>query len=186
LGVGGQKDEKRAENYKKNLQENLNDIENYFLLDNSAFINRSNSITIADLICSCELEQPISVGFDFTLERPKLKDYLDRVRHHLGLHYEEAHKFSRILATKMKNEQALKFSKTGYYCIYYCSLAFCQGKSCSGALRSANGSSSGGNALTRIRMQLPGKNCGHILHTITHHNGESYNNPKTYKFDVSK
>lgn len=54
-------DEKALERWKKGLEISLNHVEEVFLRNNQ-FVNGANDISIADLLCACELEQPMAVG----------------------------------------------------------------------------------------------------------------------------
>ena len=49
-------------------------------------------VSIADLLCVCELLQPSIGGEDVTAGRPKLRDYMKRVQSRLNPQFDEAHK----------------------------------------------------------------------------------------------
>lgn len=77
------------------LERRMNDcidlIENIWLKD-KPFLT-GNTISVADVFCACELEQPRMAGYEPKKGRPRLTAWLERVQAETSPHYQEAHKF---------------------------------------------------------------------------------------------
>lgn len=73
---------------KAGLQVALDQVESIFLKENPYISGKE--ISIADLLCICELMQPWAGGFDINEGRPKLAAYVERVRQRLEPHFTEA------------------------------------------------------------------------------------------------
>uniref|UniRef100_UPI002B4E57E5 glutathione S-transferase theta-1-like n=1 Tax=Lineus longissimus TaxID=88925 RepID=UPI002B4E57E5 len=94
-------DEKKLNSHLKKLDDNLDSLENIFLRD-QPFV-AGNEISIADLLCICELMQPQMAGYNYGETRPKLLKYMSLVQGQLEPHFDEAHKVlykMRDMATK--------------------------------------------------------------------------------------
>ncbi|XP_076326757.1 uncharacterized protein LOC143233854 isoform X2 [Tachypleus tridentatus] len=52
-------------------------------------------ITIADLLGSCEVEQPCAAGFDLLEDKPVVAALIEYVRNYLAAHHNEAHQVCR-------------------------------------------------------------------------------------------
>ncbi|KAK9887759.1 hypothetical protein WA026_000074 [Henosepilachna vigintioctopunctata] len=89
LRTGTPADQKEVEKYEKALQETLDKIENLWLGNNSYLCG--HKISVADLFAACEIEEPRLGGYDPTKGRPKIKEWLERVRTELNPAYAEAH-----------------------------------------------------------------------------------------------
>lgn len=80
--------EEEVSKYKTGLAKTLDRIENYFMKD-SPFIAGSE-ISVADLQALCELMQLDIVGNEHLyLARPKVKDWVDRVKEVVGTHLDD-------------------------------------------------------------------------------------------------
>lgn len=95
-------DNKKVERFANRLQISLNEIEEVFLKGDKPFLCGDN-ITIADLLGSCEVEQPRCVGYDVYAGHPKVKAWMERVRSELHPYYDEAHVVSYKLLEKFGN-----------------------------------------------------------------------------------
>ncbi|KAG5668173.1 hypothetical protein PVAND_016123 [Polypedilum vanderplanki] len=63
----------------------------------------SDEISFADIIAACEIEQPRMTGYDIFENRPKLKEWYERVRAATNPHYDEAHVIvNKIIARSQK------------------------------------------------------------------------------------
>ena len=49
-------------------------------------------MSIADLFGICELQQPVSVGYDVTRNRPRLAAWIQRVKDAIQPHFDDTHK----------------------------------------------------------------------------------------------
>lgn len=82
------------------LETRMNDcldiIENVWLKNNQFLVG--NTITVADIFCACELEQPRMAGYDPTKGRPKLTAWMEKVVEATSPYYQEAHKFLNKIA----------------------------------------------------------------------------------------
>ncbi|XP_025155514.1 glutathione S-transferase theta-3 isoform X3 [Harpegnathos saltator] len=88
------KAEKVAESEKR-LNDCLDLIENVWLKD-KLFLT-GNTITVADIFGTCEIEQTRLAGYDPQKERPNLTAWMERVAKETSPHYQEAHKFLNLL-----------------------------------------------------------------------------------------
>ncbi|GAB6023660.1 Glutathione S-transferase theta-1 [Chamberlinius hualienensis] len=82
----------------ENLEATLDKVEKYFL-NNQKFLC-GDQITVADLLGSCEVEQPRAVGYDVYKNRPILKAWVERVKQATQPIYDEAHQFNYVLLEK--------------------------------------------------------------------------------------
>ncbi|GFY76539.1 glutathione S-transferase theta-1 [Trichonephila inaurata madagascariensis] len=88
-------DEKKVEFYKKGFLRVVKDIEEGFL-KNRPYISGDN-ISVADIFCACEIEQPLMIGFDALADVPKVKNWFDKIRIELEPHYSEVHNVTKIM-----------------------------------------------------------------------------------------
>jgi glutathione S-transferase len=65
-------------------------LENVFLKDQPYIAG--NEISLADLLCVCELMQPQMAGYDYGETRPKLLKYISLIQGQLQPHFDDAHK----------------------------------------------------------------------------------------------
>lgn len=82
--------------HKKELKRVQNDFSKYFL-GSKPFIS-GDHISIADLLASCEFEQPIAGGFEFS---ETILNFIDRVRAEVGPDYDKIHASIRETAKQM-------------------------------------------------------------------------------------
>jgi len=92
------------------LESRMNDcidiIENVWLKD-KPFLT-GNTISVADIFCACELEQPRMAGYEPRKGRPRLTVWMEKVATETSPHYQEAHKFLNEIAAQ-KPEQIFNF-----------------------------------------------------------------------------
>ena len=89
---GGQLTDASVERKMGELDEALDVFEQHFLPSHSGFINGLPQVSLADLVATAELEQPLAAGYDFLAERPRLATYMLRVRQAAGAAlYDDAH-----------------------------------------------------------------------------------------------
>lgn len=86
--------------YKKNFVKALKNTEDGFLKDRP-YIS-GDSISVADVFCACEIEQPLAVGFNPLLEVPKVSAWLNKVRKELEPYYSEAHSVTKLLQSAIE------------------------------------------------------------------------------------
>jgi len=61
----------------------------------------ASTITLADLLCACEIEQPMCTGYEILSKRPLIKAYMERVEARLAPHYTNAHGVIRGLRERV-------------------------------------------------------------------------------------
>ena len=83
-------DTKKLARFKSELVKSLDFLESYFLKDRRFLCG--DDITLADLLCVCELQQPLAAGFNVYNQRPLLQAWMERVRAHLQPHFDDASK----------------------------------------------------------------------------------------------
>lgn len=93
-------DEKQLEFFKKNFVKVLKNIEDGFLKDRP-YIS-GDSISVADVFCACEIEQPLAVGFNPLLEVPKVNAWLNKVREELEPYYSEVHSVPKLVQSAIE------------------------------------------------------------------------------------
>ncbi|KAG8192144.1 hypothetical protein JTE90_027787 [Oedothorax gibbosus] len=76
--------------YKNGFVKALDDIENIFLKDRP-YIS-GDTISVADIFCACEIEQPLMVGYNPLEDFSKVNSWMKKVRKELDPYYTEAHK----------------------------------------------------------------------------------------------
>ncbi|XP_072949453.1 glutathione S-transferase theta-1-like [Epargyreus clarus] len=77
-------------NYEQRMVLALETFDNLWVGQGNAFIT-GNSITVADLLAACELEQPRMAGYDPSEKFSNIATWLKKVRQHFSPHYEEGH-----------------------------------------------------------------------------------------------
>ena len=82
-------DRERLRRFQVELERALDKMETVFL--NETDFVCSNEITIADVLCVCELMQSIIAGQVVTQSRPKLAAWLERVKQRLQPHFDDIH-----------------------------------------------------------------------------------------------
>ncbi|GIX77457.1 glutathione S-transferase theta-1 [Caerostris darwini] len=88
-------DDVKLEFYKNGFLKVLKEIEEGFLNKHS-YIS-GNNISVADVFCACEIEQPLLIGFDALKNAPKVKTWLEKVRKELEPHYSEVHDVTKMI-----------------------------------------------------------------------------------------
>ncbi|XP_011159136.2 glutathione S-transferase theta-3 isoform X1 [Solenopsis invicta] len=91
------KPEKVAE-FESRMNDCIDLIENVWLKDTPFLIG--NTISVADIFCACELEQPRIAGYDPKKGRPRLTAWMERVMSETSPHYQDAHKFLNQMAAQ--------------------------------------------------------------------------------------
>ena len=95
-------DKKKLGKFKAELEKTLDYLESYFLRDRHYLCG--NDMTLADLLCICELQQPVASGHNIYAQRPVLKQWMERVRERLHPHFDEASKMIYKLQSITKAE----------------------------------------------------------------------------------
>ncbi|XP_058798066.1 glutathione S-transferase theta-3 [Phymastichus coffea] len=90
-----------ARDLQASMIECLDHIEHIWLKDNKPFI-ANDSISIADILAACEIEQPRLADYDPREGRPNLTAWLDRVSKELSPHYNHAHAGVNEVSSKYK------------------------------------------------------------------------------------
>nr|QGA31151.1 glutathione transferase theta 1 [Pardosa pseudoannulata] len=93
-------DEKKLQFYKDNFVVALKNIENNFLKD-KPYIS-GDTISVSDIFCACEIEQPLVTGFNPLSEVPKVNDWLIRVRKELEPYYSEVHQVPKLIESAIQ------------------------------------------------------------------------------------
>uniref|UniRef100_T1IZ07 glutathione transferase n=1 Tax=Strigamia maritima TaxID=126957 RepID=T1IZ07_STRMM len=97
-------DENQLKSYGKKIEEAVNTIETLFIR-NQPFLT-GNEISVADVLAACELEQPLSVGYDIYGGHEKMSEWMKRVQNALQPYYNEVHaivhKIGKNYPTKSK------------------------------------------------------------------------------------
>jgi len=106
LTKGEPPNEKSVARFEKGLDTVLGQIENIWLRDNPYIAGKQ--LSIADLLAITELEQPGMAAFDVRKGRPKIEEYMARVRNDLQPHYDEAHSVVRDVTVKFKEVMQAK------------------------------------------------------------------------------
>ena len=83
-------DKKRLNKFRAELDRTLDHIESYFLRDRPYLCGLD--LTLADLLCICELQQPVAAGYDIYANRPMLSQWETRVKARLQPHFDDASK----------------------------------------------------------------------------------------------
>ncbi|KAJ8915162.1 hypothetical protein NQ315_000414 [Exocentrus adspersus] len=87
--TGKQPDPKKLKILEGNVVNALDKFQEFFLAD-TPFIN-SQTVSFADILAACEIEQPRMAGFEPRDGRPRLKEWIERVRTECNPYYDEAH-----------------------------------------------------------------------------------------------
>ena len=96
-----EKDEKM---YTKKYLHALKMFQRVFLKEGqNRWVAGTDDITVADLQACCELEQCAAAGFDVRVNRPVIKEYMDRVRTRMQPHYDIVHAEFYDLKKNMTN-----------------------------------------------------------------------------------
>ncbi|XP_058066715.1 glutathione S-transferase theta-1-like [Anopheles bellator] len=89
--MGTAVDPKRADQYREQMEKCLDFIESEYLGHGSPYI-AGDEISVADLLAACEIEQAKMAGYDPCAGRPKLTEWMARVRDATNPYYDQAHK----------------------------------------------------------------------------------------------
>ncbi|RZF34506.1 hypothetical protein LSTR_LSTR011748 [Laodelphax striatellus] len=84
-------------------------VENIWLKDKPYLCG--NSISIADILGACEIEQPRMAGYDPTEGRPKLNEWMNRIKTDLDPHYADAHSYLNAVIKKNAGKSSENVSK---------------------------------------------------------------------------
>ncbi|KAL1109970.1 hypothetical protein AAG570_014079 [Ranatra chinensis] len=93
---------KKVEFYKRNMEQNCDLVEKFWLADKPFLCG--DEITIADLFAAAELEQPKLTGYDVRDGRPFLSAWLERVRTITSPHYDAVHNEINRIASKYNGQ----------------------------------------------------------------------------------
>ncbi|XP_014262384.1 glutathione S-transferase theta-1-like [Cimex lectularius] len=93
---------KLAEKHKELMVNTCNTVQDVWLGDKKYICG--DKISIADLLAVSELEQPRLAGYDPREGRPKLAEYMERVRQDTNPSYDVAHKVLNTIVEKFKGE----------------------------------------------------------------------------------
>lgn len=93
-------DEKQLQFYKDNFVKVLKNVEEVFLKD-SSYIS-GNKISVSDIFCACEIEQPLVTGFNPLSEVPKVNAWLNKVRKELEPYYSEVHSVPKLVQSALE------------------------------------------------------------------------------------
>nr|QTW43630.1 GSTtheta [Eurytemora affinis] len=86
-----QPNEKLVAQLRKGMEECLDTIEKTWLKEGNQKFMCGDTISVADILAACELEQPSMAGYDVCKNRPILSSYMARVKDTLNPHYDEVH-----------------------------------------------------------------------------------------------
>ena len=89
-------DTRKLARFKSELVKSLDYIESYYLKERRYLCG--DDVTLADLLCICELQQPIAAGFNVYAQRPQLQAWMERVRDRLQPHFDDA----SVMVNKLK------------------------------------------------------------------------------------
>jgi len=67
----------------------LNDFERIWLAGGDKKYVVGDTISVADILAVCELEQPSMAGYDVTKDREVLTNYMNRIKTELNPHYDD-------------------------------------------------------------------------------------------------
>ncbi|XP_045448063.1 glutathione S-transferase theta-1 [Melitaea cinxia] len=98
---GRNPDPKTLEEYFKRMETALETFETKWLGDGKEFV-AGNSITVADLLAACELEQPKMAGYNPADKFSNISKWWKKVREYFNPHYDEAH----VIVNKILDKQA--------------------------------------------------------------------------------
>ena len=80
----------------------LDVFEKQFLAEEEGYVNGLPQVSLADLMATTELEQPLAAGHNFLTSRPKIAHYLHRVRAAVGPSlYDEAHQIAHTVRDRV-------------------------------------------------------------------------------------
>ena len=86
------------------MEKTLTDIENVWLEGGKrkyiAGAKEEGTLSVADIMACCELEQPSMAGYDVKKDRPVLQEYMLRVKEDLNPHYDDVHKVVYMMIKK--------------------------------------------------------------------------------------
>ena len=102
-------DKAKLGKFKTELEKTLDHLESYFLKERNYLCG--DDMTLADLLCICELQQPLAAGHDIYARRPLLKQWMERVRERLQPHFDDASKMVYKLQSITKAESVDSDSK---------------------------------------------------------------------------
>jgi len=90
------------EPYATGLKASINAIQHIFLANGQhKWINGMDDISFADVLCACEMEQPMMAGWDIFNENEKVRQYHERVIKRMSPIYQDVHKVSKVLKDRV-------------------------------------------------------------------------------------
>jgi len=94
--------EKRIASTRVSMEKCLEELERIWLQDGQRPYLCGDTISCADILAACELEQPAMAGYDVREKSAILKAYMDRVKAKLNPYYDEAHAVVYKVTNKFK------------------------------------------------------------------------------------
>jgi len=98
--TGDLPEEKEVARYRKIYEQSLDTLENIWL-ESDNFVT-GNTVTYADILAACDVEQTRIIGYDATNNRPKIQVWLKRVKEATNPYFDEGHEFIYKYADKYK------------------------------------------------------------------------------------
>nr|UYI58579.1 glutathione S-transferase 8 [Grapholita molesta] len=93
---------KTLQGYERRMESALNTFEDLWLGRGHRYV-AGDSISVADLLAACEVEQPRMAGYDPGAKYPNIAEWIQRVRGHFAPYYEEGHVIlNKIVKNKSK------------------------------------------------------------------------------------
>ncbi|KAL1376176.1 hypothetical protein pipiens_004474 [Culex pipiens pipiens] len=90
--LGMELDPAKVERLRKNMADGLDLFQRVWLEDGKKAFVAGESLSYADVLAACEIEQPKCAGYDPREGRPQLAAWMERVRQGTNPYYDEAHK----------------------------------------------------------------------------------------------
>ncbi|KAM3965359.1 glutathione S-transferase theta 1 [Aphomia sociella] len=106
LLTGKQPDPEKVSGYERRMEKALEDFSTKWLGRGNEFIT-GDSITVADLLAACELEQPRMSGYDPKEKFTIISEWHQKVRNYFNPYYDEGHVILNKIAAK-HNKTAAK------------------------------------------------------------------------------
>ncbi|XP_050350705.1 glutathione S-transferase theta-1 [Nymphalis io] len=102
---GKQPDAKTIEGYTRRMESALETFDTHWLNNGTEFV-AGNTITVADLLAACELEQPRMAGYNPADNFDGISKWWKKVRDHFNPHYDEAHVILNKIVSKQTKSAA--------------------------------------------------------------------------------
>ncbi|XP_018576339.1 glutathione S-transferase theta-1-like [Anoplophora glabripennis] len=104
--TGEKPDPEKLKFLESNMIDTLDKFQELFISE-TPFIN-GQTISFADILAACEIVQPRIAGYDSRENRPKLKEWIEKVRNECNPYYHEAHEFVNKMIEKNKQRVQTK------------------------------------------------------------------------------